>query len=285
MADQRIKHVPCICQECGKLFSLQPSRVAWGRGKHCSRKCAGAMKSRAYKGRKWPRSPREKNPNWRGRSAPKNCPKCGGIFSSINKYCCRACADASKATTIAGDNNPFRKAHPPPKKKCRRCGVIFERRGTSGCGTSYCSASCSSRHAHVSLRALSIADRLMNYQINVKLEKSWPWLISPIAKRRMRVDIYLPDFTTAIEYDGRQHREIAFAGSAEKLARIQARDAEKDRLLALHGVRLIRISHWPVDTEQLIASIRAAVTSGQFLDIAAARQRELSLVLPASHGR
>lgn len=35
------KRVDCVCGECGKPFTVRPSEIKKGGGKHCTRKCAG----------------------------------------------------------------------------------------------------------------------------------------------------------------------------------------------------------------------------------------------------
>lgn len=87
------------------------------------------------------------------------------------------------------------------------------------------------------------------------MEKSWPWLHRPGIGQRMRVDLWLPYLKTAIEYDGEHHHRVAFGNSPEKLQQIQECDMWKDRLLAEHNIRLIRVSGWPIDLEGVLASL------------------------------
>ncbi len=245
-----------ICEICGGHFSLHSSRVANGRGRYCSLACRAKGLSIRYTGRKtnykYPTGP--EHPKWNGSRAPKPCPVCGTIFSSVNKTCSASCGHTLMGSKIRGAANPFRRVHPAKEKICRRCGRQFVRNQTTGEGSGkfYCSAACSVRHSHISLRATNIAARLMALGLEVMLEKSWSWLCHPDSKnRRMRIDIFLPALVVAIEYDGRQHREIAFAGGLEELAKIQTRDTLKERLLADHGIPLIRLSDWPIDAVML----------------------------------
>lgn len=267
--------VECICQECGKIFWLQPSRVKYGRGKHCSRSCSGAMKAREYKGRPGPNLGKigPANPKWTGIRDPKPCIVCGKIFSRPSLHCSRECARVTFRRKVSGDNNPFRRAHPPPVKTCLCCGANFEARLTKGKGQFYCSSECRVRSQHLSRRALLIADRLRRAGFLVEVEASWPWLISPHSKQRMRVDIFLPEFQTAIEYDGRQHRETAFAKGEDGLRRIQERDTAKDLLLKTHSIKIMRLYEWPID----FSALYRCLFSARSQEISAPRQLALPI--------
>lgn len=78
----------------------------------------------------------------------------------------------------------------------------------------------------------------------------------------MSVDIYLPDCSTAIEYDGRQHYDPkAFGHNAEQFMVTQERDRVKGELLHEHNIRLIRVSGWPVDIEALVRKIKGEASA------------------------
>lgn len=117
------------CENCHKPFSVMPSRVKWGRGRHCSRACQYAA----------------------AKAAPKNtvtlrCIGCGKDFErnpsqlrkskGAGKYCTRACRD----THWRGKNNPnfqdglrtspkgsdwqrIKRAIVRRDKVCQRCGA------------------------------------------------------------------------------------------------------------------------------------------------------------------
>jgi hypothetical protein len=60
---------------------------------------------------------------------------------------------------------------------------------------------------------------------------------------KQRLDIYIPELRTAIEYHGEQHYEpVEFFGGTEGLALRQERDRQKDALCRREGVRLVV---WP----------------------------------------
>lgn len=109
----------------------------------------------------------------------------------------------------------------------------------------------------MSLRAVSIANRLSKKGYELILEKSWSWLKSPHSKQRLRIDIFIKSHNIAIEYDGKQHREAAFAKGEDGLRRIQERDAAKETLLRQNGIHLIRLSDWPIDIKELSSRIEA----------------------------
>ena len=77
--------VKCVCQNCGKVFYVQPARIKHGRGKDCSLACS--YKSRARRA---------------SRKVGLICPICGRAFEVKRyriqegaKYCSRICAHKS----------------------------------------------------------------------------------------------------------------------------------------------------------------------------------------------
>ena len=78
--------------------------------------------------------------------------------------------------------------------------------------------------------------------------KGFGWLKD---KRRLEIDIWVPDIKLAIEYDGEHHfKPINYGGNIERakveLKKRQARDALKDRLIAEHPNEVryfLRIPH------------------------------------------
>jgi 5-methylcytosine-specific restriction endonuclease McrA len=87
--------IKLICEQCGKEFSVIPSRLKWGRGKHCSRKCQ-------YLSNKVKLSKPEAKES-------KTCIGCGKIFITRKcwltskkgggKYCSRSCRDKFRIKT------------------------------------------------------------------------------------------------------------------------------------------------------------------------------------------
>jgi hypothetical protein len=74
--------------------------------------------------------------------------------------------------------------------------------------------------------------------IVVQREASPPWL------GRQRLDIYVPDLSLALEYQGLQHFEaVALFGGEEGTRRAIERDALKQQLCTENGVTLIHVLH------------------------------------------
>lgn len=121
--------VELTCEYCGNSFSRQPSRLKYGRGKHCSPACQyAAIRER-------PKTQVERS-----------CLNCNNAFfvppsllkttRGAGKYCCRACRDIHRN----GMNHPQyingsaqehrgpnwqaqkRRAKRRDKWKCRKCG-------------------------------------------------------------------------------------------------------------------------------------------------------------------
>ena len=81
-----------ICKWCGKEFYVFPSKIKYGAGKFCSRKCMGKSYSQNRRG--------EKHPRWAGGLIKKICPICKKEFYTRHslikkgkgKYCSSVCA-------------------------------------------------------------------------------------------------------------------------------------------------------------------------------------------------
>lgn len=258
------RRVDCVCKACGRPFSLPLSRVLWGRGVHCSKACFNSQMSAMRAGvphRPGSHKSGPGSPNWRGRRAEKACPACGVFFSSVNSTCSAVCGQAIRSGKISGANNPFAKAHPKSERKCAGCGKIYSRDGTGlGSGKSFCSIHCCQKHRRLSVRQLRLLSQLTGSGIEVALERSWPWLYRSANKRkqRMRVDLYLPEFNVAVEYDGEHHHNPKRCQNGpDGFAKVQARDRAKDRLLSEHLIPLIRVKNWPVNLPNLLGLIRS----------------------------
>lgn len=84
----------------------------------------------------------------------------------------------------------------------------------------------------ISLGETVIASILDKNLVRYTREKTFPWLLGT-RLGKMRLDFYLPDIKTAIEFDGIYHSR----------PRQAANDAKKDKLLYEHDIRLIRIHY------------------------------------------
>lgn len=251
---QRGGPIEVHCVQCLVMFMSFKSRITDGRSRFCSRNCSSEWKRINYHGRPGILRLAEANPNWRGRRRERGCPICEKSFSKPGKTCSIGCGRILRSRTISGPNNPFARKHPARIRICARCNKTYSRNlSTRGLGKSYCSLECSYQSLGTSLRAVALIRAVRGLGYHVTPERSWPWLVSPHSKQRMRVDLYVPKLRLAIEYDGRHHREAAaFGNGQEKLRKIQERDIRKDQLLHSHGISVLRISTWPVDIADIL---------------------------------
>lgn len=77
-----------ICPVCRKSYSVNPTRLKWGRGTTCSRACSYQYRTKTVK----------------SKQVKSNCLKCGGLISiapskannkkGAGKYCSRECRDS-----------------------------------------------------------------------------------------------------------------------------------------------------------------------------------------------
>lgn len=77
------------------------------------------------------------------------------------------------------------------------------------------------------------------------IEKTWDWLRNSKTGRLMYVDMYYPSYNLAVEYDGEQHFKFVpwYYEEYEAFHEYVERDKIKTKLLAAHGVKLIRYSY------------------------------------------
>ena len=85
------------------------------------------------------------------------------------------------------------------------------------------------------------------------------WLQNPQTGQPMELDMYAADRRLAIEYDGPHHYVFPnmFHRSQEEFGRQQQRDADKDRLCAERGIKLIRVRASTLEDE--LASAMASM--------------------------
>mgnify|MGYP001594935453 CR=1 FL=1 len=241
-AAAQVRQAEVTCLTCLKSFRLPMSHAARGNGKYCSKNCMAIDYKERLKDQTSPPAPLPgpANSNWKGgKKTPRPCPVCGTIFTTANKTCSFKCGGILRAGPhLRGENSArHQQAMARPPHICRHCKKEYRGQPSGrGYGKNYCSRECSMRATKLSFFALYIYDSLKERGFDVILEKSWPWLRRPKSKQNMRIDIYLPLADVAIEYDGRQHREVAFKGSAKTLKEIQVRDARKDYLLKRHRI-------------------------------------------------
>ena len=80
-----------------------------------------------------------------------------------------------------------------------------------------------------------------------------------LSGRKMELDVFIPSFNFAIEYDGKQHFESTSWGGDEALLEIQTRDRAKDSACAAAGINLLRIRYdeWLGDSEYIVQAIKS----------------------------
>ncbi len=84
-------------------------------------------------------------------------------------------------------------------------------------------------------------------------EHSPPWL------GRQRLDVYVPELSLAIEYQGEQHyKPLKYFGGRKGLERTRELDKTKAHLCSKNGVHLI---HWPHDLSITPESLRMALAT------------------------
>ena len=94
-----------------------------------------------------------------------------------------------------------------------------------------------------SIGVQQIINILEKNNINYLLEKSFSTCISPKGKL-LFFDFYLPDYNILIEYDGKQHYEIAFNQGKEKLILQKEYDKIKNEWCKNNKITLIRIPYF-----------------------------------------
>lgn len=83
-----------------------------------------------------------------------------------------------------------------------------------------------------------------------KLIYSKEWAIPDT---RLRCDFFLPDRSTIIEYDGRQHfQPIEMFGGEKAFKARQKRDSRKNAIAEKMGLKMIRIPYWDYDNIESI---------------------------------
>ena len=87
-----------------------------------------------------------------------------------------------------------------------------------------------------------IEDILKSNAIRYEKEKTFSTLRNPKTNAHLRLDFYLPDYNTIIEFDGEQHYK-----ESEELVDIQFRDKVKDNWALENNIKLIRIPFWDRD--------------------------------------
>ena len=95
-----------------------------------------------------------------------------------------------------------------------------------------------------------IVDLLQELKINFEREKTFKWL------GMLRLDFYLTDYNIAIEYQGEQHfRPIKYFGGEKRFIDRIERDKRKNTLCLKNGIKIIYVSFWEKNNENIIKTI------------------------------
>lgn len=181
------------------------------------------------------------------------CPHCSGSIPFSEKTLITRINEFSKDFTFVS----FSKKDKPLSKslilvKHNSCGKIFEtsvgnflynNRGCKLCNLENLRKKFGNKmnRNYQSVGKLACIDFLNDANVSYELEKTFDWLKY---KRKMYIDIFLPGYNVAIEYDGKQHflSENSSSIFAKNSILQKERDKEKTRLLEEHGISLLRIS-------------------------------------------
>lgn len=93
----------------------------------------------------------------------------------------------------------------------------------------------------ISKGELIIKELLIKYNLHFEQQKTFKWLKN---KNSLRLDFYLPDYKTAIEYQGIQHfKEIEYFGGKEGLKESIKRDDIKYNLCKENNINIFYINY------------------------------------------
>lgn len=83
--------------------------------------------------------------------------------------------------------------------------------------------------------------KLLN--MDCETEKTFDWLRNPKTNRPLKIDLFFPKLDLAVEIDGEQHYKYipCFHRSKQEFLYNSERDKQKDKLLAEHNIKVIRI--------------------------------------------
>lgn len=201
------RHPAPICQQCGTAFVRRRGHDP----KFCSRQCYATFIA----------------------TKPRRCDFCGAEFlprGNEGRFCTPSCQQKARRRRFT--------------LCCEVCGTEFETLECKRGRRRYCSQRCriiDQCHSEEEQRVADLASALLSE--TPLREHTFDWLRGD-SGRPMYVDIYFPSRALVIEYDGAQHRRFIhkYHRTPERFHQVQARDALKNKLLAEHGLTLVRIS-------------------------------------------
>lgn len=249
-----------ICEKCGNPFLVCPSKVA--QRKYCSSVCANntntaiskkciycskefIVKKYRVNTAKWCNKEcynkhrtqsHDQTPGWRG--GPQFISFCKVCGTEIHAYrprtfCSHICAGRAKQKRI--------------EIICARCGKPFTRH-IGNINRRYCSIDCF--HKALVNGTSAASEECFKIVLGVlknppyQREKTWDWLKSSKGWP-LWVDLYIPRFNLAIEYDGEQHFNYStlFYKSPEDFEYSKQTDILKETLCTKNKVYFLRFTY------------------------------------------
>jgi len=130
----------------------------------------------------------------------------------------------------------YKDSHSKIKIICKKHGVFIQKASkhiqSQGCP-----------RCKLSKGVLKICSILDNNNINYEMEKSIEGCVS-INNTKLRFDIFIPDMSLYIEYDGEQHfRPVSSWGGDKSFNDVKIRDDIKNEFCKNNNIKLLRISY------------------------------------------
>jgi hypothetical protein len=107
----------------------------------------------------------------------------------------------------------------------------------------------------IALSLVTLAAEPAEYQANTKFS----FLPSPDTGEMMEVDIWLPQYNLAVEYQGEQHFHTTPFASAEDVIKQQRRDAAKAAMLKDRGIKVVELTAADLSVTAVIKKLQGLV--------------------------
>ena len=185
----------------------------------------------------------------------RGCPTCG---REIIKNAQRKSREQFIKDLEAVNNNwvvegEYINTHTPISVRCKIHNTVFSHRP---CNLLNQSASCPMCSDGNWKTEKLVGDILQ--ELGVKVHSQYTFPNCRGRRKALPFDYYLPEFNTAIEYDGEQHYyPVDFFGGKEGFARRKINDKIKDKYCLNNNIRLIRIPYYEKDNlkEYLVSQL------------------------------
>lgn len=104
---------------------------------------------------------------------------------------------------------------------------------------------------------------LQHNQLYYEKEKTFSDLRSPLSKKPLRYDFFIPSLNLIIEFDGKQHSDthVSKIFTKDKYDRIHLYDSIKNRYCETHGINLIRFDYTQSDKKIICDKLNKFVNS------------------------